>query len=216
MGDGPGTGTGSPPGDNRGGGPKTPEGIARRAEALDTHRADPEIAHLVHGVQGRPGVLMACDRCAVKGTCGDVEPGGRCRIEAAYLAERRPALLSLGHLDAVLDGPALDILLWTEVRLLRAGRYLAEVGELLPGAAQGFAEYQPLAREVPRLVASWRSTLTALGITPAARRALEAKGESGPAAALAAAFGELARQEREKAAATIDGEVTDEGDGGDG
>ena len=203
MSDGRGFGEGCPPGSNRGGGPKTADGKAAVAANLRVPAGE---AALTHGVKARPGIIMACDRCAVKGTCESVVPGGYCPQELAYLQDRRQAVLSLAHLDAALDRPALEVLLWQEVRILRAARYLAEVGELLPGAESGYAEYQPLAKELPKLVASWRSTLQALGVTPAARRALEDKGEGGPGAVLAGLVAEVRKAEAAEKAATLEGD----------
>ena len=164
---------------------------------------------LVHGVRAADGLLMRCDRCPVKGGCEEFGEGALCEPERRYIAERRAQLEALEWVDPVIDGPALSVLVWQEVRITRAARYLAATGELLPGAEHGYAEYVPLADKINTLVNSWQRHLQALGLTPPARRAMEAKGEAGPAAQIAAAIRALSRSEGEQAE-PVDAEFTTE------
>lgn len=139
----------------------------------------PEEAPLKHGLRARPGNLMRCNRCAAREACGACERDGLCRIEADYLLRRRKALLTLPHLNPELDGPLLDQMLWYEVRVQRAARALAVTGELLPGAEQGYGEYNPLAVQVQPIMNTLLKLYQVLGITPAMRRALAADMDQG-------------------------------------
>jgi len=147
---------------------KTPEGKAASLEALEAHRTPPGEARLTHGVYAEAGVYMRCDRCPVRAECGAYTEHALCEHEQLYVTDRRAQVAALPFVDEVLDGPALSVLLWTEVRLQRAARYLAVAGE----TTKGLDQYTPLAREVTSLVNSWRQTLTALNLTPGQRRRL--------------------------------------------
>lgn len=75
--------------------------------------------------------------------------------------------------DAQILSPLVSSLLISELRLARAIRFLSQ-GEFLPGSEEGFVEYQPAAREIPRLQREVRAGLDALGLGIAARARLEA------------------------------------------
>ena len=165
---------------------------------------------LKHGVRAADGCLMRCDRCAVRQSCESMESGGTCGLEAEYVRDRRAAIRELPFIDEVLDGPALSILVWQEVRIIRAARYLAAHGELLPGAESGYLEAQPLDRNLSTLVNSWQRHLQALGLTPPERKRLASTGEAGPAAAIAEAIRKLAKEEREEEPIDADFEVSGE------
>jgi len=79
---------------------------------------------LAHGVYTRDGVLTRCDRCPVAGTCEDRTEAGLCELERCYVEQRRAQLHALPWIAPAPDGPALSILLWQEVRITRAARYL--------------------------------------------------------------------------------------------
>ena len=167
-------------------------------------------AALKHGAFAADGRFMVCDRCPVRTTCEAFEAGGTCALEREYVRDRRAAILGLPFIEEGLDAPAIATLIWQELRIARAARFLAHAGELLPGAEAGLLEYQPLCKDVGALVSSWRATLQALGVTPAERRRLEANGEAGPGAELARAFRVLAEQERQARAGAVDAEVVSE------
>ena len=175
------------PGDNGGGGPRTPEG---RARMLANLTGDPRTAAVRHGLRMATGELLRCDGCPVKATCEEFRAGDRCWLEAQYLQDRRAQVLAVGHLSP-LDWPAVDALLWCEVRIQRAARALGAQGELLPGGDSGFLELQPLVVAATALVGTWGNLLSKLSPTPEARRALE-QANGGPGAALAAAIRQLA------------------------
>lgn len=176
---------------NRGSaGPKTAAGKQRALANLP----DPPTAALQHGVLSRVGLLYPCDKCACL-ECPEKAAGERCRIEARYIAARREELHQVTHITPA-DWPAVDLLIWQEVRIDRARRFLAEAGEFLPGAEKGYVEWQPVAQALPALMNSYNRMLAALGLTPAERRKLEDRGESGAAAGLAAAIREIADRER--------------------
>jgi len=204
---------GARPGNNNGG-PATEDGAALALANLTPNSEG--LAALKHGVYAADGVFMRCDRCCLRETCEAAAAGGDCLLEREYVRDRRAQLLTLPFVDAGLDGPALSILLWLEVRLTRAARFLSHEGELLPGADAGYLEYCPLAADVSKLVSSWRETAKALSIFPEGRKKMADTGEAGPAADLAKAFRDLARQEKEREAQTADGEFEAEPDGDDG
>ena len=194
------------------GGPRSEAGKAKALANL----GDPELAAIKHGFYARPGVLLSCDRCVLREACPRREPGGLCPIERDYVEDRRANLERLEFLDTEgLDAPAITLLIWQEVRLFRAARYLGHAGELLPGAQAGYLEFQPLNKDLGKLISSWQKSLKDLGITPLERRKLEASGEAGPGAEIAKAFAELARREAEekaeREAATVDGQFEEEG-----
>ncbi len=139
--------------------------------------APPREAALKHGFYGAPQAFMACDRCPLKDTCPDCEEGGTCPHEKAYLDQRTTEVLSLPHIDPVVDRPALAILLWQEIRILRAFRYLAAAGEMLPGVQEGYAESCPLAKDLQPILNSWARLSKDLGLTPLERKRLSDSGE---------------------------------------
>lgn len=187
-------------------GPKTPAGKSRALANLQ----DPQTATLLHGVASRAGLLYLCDKC-VCATCPQKTPGARCRIEAEFIAGRRAELQAVPHITPA-DWPAVDLLIWQEVRIDRARRFLAEAGEFLPGADKGYIEWQPVAERLPALVNSYMRQLQALGLTPGERKRLEEKGDAGAGASIADAIRRLAAGERE--AEALEGDfvaVDDEG-----
>lgn len=173
-------------------GPKTEAGMAKVIAGNLTY--PPEVAAIKHGLRMAAGNLLACDRCAVRDSCPEHRPGERCQVEAAYLVDRRAELAKVAHLEPV-DFPALDALLWTELRLQRAARALSVWGELQPGADKGYLELQPLAEQATKLLVTWAKQLQALSLTPAERRRLQEERGS-PAAAIRAAFEALQQEQR--------------------
>jgi len=133
----------------------------------------PGDAHLTHGF-ARRWAVMSCNACCLRNECASFVAGGRCAEEETYMEQRRSDLLASGRLDPVLDGPALALLLWSEVRLHRAARYLAKAGELLPGAEAGYLEIQPLSKSLLSLLNAWRLLAAELGLTPMQRAKLMA------------------------------------------
>lgn len=152
-------------------------------------------AALRHGAYAQPQVFMRCDRCPVKGHCDDCAAGGTCAQERAYLDQRTGELMGLPHLDPILDRPAVAIFLWQEIRILRAYRYLAAAGEMLPGVEAGYAEACPLAKDLQAILNSWARLAKDLGLTPAERRRLSDSGGD-LADKVARVFAEVAERER--------------------
>jgi hypothetical protein len=150
---------------------------------------------------------MLCDKCPLRTRCEECEAGGECAIERQYVADRRAQLAALEFIDPIIDGPALSVLVWQEVRITRAARYMAASGELLPGAEAGYLEAQPLDRNLSTLVNSWWRGLAALGLTPPERRRLSTTGNAGPAAQIAAAIRQIAG-ERAPDPEPVDAEFT--------
>lgn len=185
------------------GGPRTPEGRARALANLP----NPETVALQHGVDVRTWLLYLCDKCVCT-ECPDKLEGARCRLEANYIAARRQELHAVQHITPA-DWPAVDLLIWQEVRIDRARRFLAQAGEFLPGASSGYVEWQPVAERLPALVNSYMRQLQALGLTPAERKKLEEKGDAGTGASIAAAIRELAAGERTRGAIDGDFEAQD-------
>ncbi len=174
-------------------------------------------AAIKHGIRMADGVLMTCRKCCLRDSCPDCrEDGGECPAEESYLAERGQALASLAHLDPIIDGPALRMLLWAELRLLRWARYTSAAGETLPGAP-AYLEAHPAEKHVATLFNTWTRLLEKLSLTPATRRALEGQGKGGPAAQIAEAIRAIAA-ERKGNELPIDAEfeATDEGGVGNG
>jgi hypothetical protein len=168
-------------------------------------------ASLKHGVRAADGAYMLCDKCPLRARCEECEPGGECGIERQYVADRRAQLTALEFIDPVIDGPALSVLVWQEVRITRAARYMAASGELLPGAETGYLEAQPLDRNLSTLVNSWWRGLAALGLTPPERRRLSTTGDAGPAAQIAAAIRQIAAERKaDPEPVDADFEATDE------
>jgi len=169
-------------------------------------------AAIKHGVKMADGVLMACRKCCLRERCPECrQDGGDCPMEAAYLSERGQALASVPHLDPAIDGPAVRMLLWAELRLLRWARYTAAAGETLPGAP-AYLESHPAEKTIGTLFNTWSRLLAALSITPATRRALEGQGKAGPAAQIAEAIKQIANEKPGDREPAIDAdfEATDE------
>jgi hypothetical protein len=197
------------PGDPSTPGPHTPEGKATALANLT-----PEVSAIKPGRWLRDGVFMKCARCVCRLECADFTEGGDCPMEQEYIRDRRSIILrELPHLNEALDGPALSVLLWQEVRIARVAQALAVTGEFYPVMEKKpHLEYVPVAEKLSALIGSWRSTLIALGLTPGERKRLEGTGETGPAAQLARAFAELAERERAEKQRAVDAElVTDDG-----
>ena len=147
-------------------------------------------AHLKHGATARRHVFMKCARCVCNDECEAYQEGegAVCALEVAHVQERRTLLLSQPGIDPLLDGPAVDVALFAELRVMRGFRFLARVGELQPGACEGYGEYTPIATRLPLIVNSWRHCLEALALTPAARARLKQTAENPAALAWAAAL----------------------------
>jgi len=161
-------------------------------------------AAVKHGVKMADGVLMTCRKCCLRERCSECrEDGGECPMEAGYLSERGQALAGLRHLDPVIDGPAVRMLLWAELRLLRWARYTAASGETLPGAP-AYLESHPAERTIGTLFNTWSRLLEKLSITPATRKALEGQGKAGPAAQIAEAIKQIANEKPGDREAAID------------
>lgn len=177
--------------------------IARLEQAREV--SPPETAAVTHGLYMTGGALMVCNRCPVRGECAAVRAGERCALEGAYIPARRQeiaaALTTSGHDPALYDSLVTSVV-FGEVRLARAMRYLAAAGELLPGADEaGFLEYQPVAKEVVRLQAEVRAGLDALDLTPKARRQL---GDGGGGPDLGALVRAAAEAEAKRRAEAVD------------
>ena len=153
-----------------------PRGQSEKSQqALEVHRAAPETAAITHGIYVSQGSYMVCEKCCLREGCEHFRDGQRCRIEEEYAADRHTQIaeaLQADGADLGLHSALISMAILAELRLARAMRYLAVTGEVLPGVQKGFAELQPLAREIPRLMAEIRSALTALNLTPAARARL--------------------------------------------
>ena len=168
-------------------------------------------AAVKHGARAADGFVMLCSRCCLRDRCEEACDGAECPHELAYLQDRREAILGLAHIDRVIDGPSVSLLLWTEVRLLRWGRYLAASGEVLPGAPD-YLEPQPGERHVSTMLNTWTRLIEKLSLTPATRRALEGRGEAGPAAELARAIRELSKEQDDAAAVDAEFKAEEAGD----
>ena len=193
-------------------GPTSPDPV-KRANALANLAGGPT-QNIAHGVKAAAGFIMRCERCCLRDRCAEACDGAECPHELAYLRDRRESILGLPHIDEVIDGPSVGLLLWAEVRLLRWSRYLAASGETLPGAPD-FLETHPAERHVSTLFNSWSRLVEKLSLTPATRRALEGAGEGGAAATIAAAIRRLATEEREAKPIDAEFEATDEEGGED-
>ena len=103
----------------------------------------PERAAVRHGLYLQSGTgqgLMACDKCACRRSCPAFTEGGRCELEREYTQERGQQLAQAVEAsggDPALASSLVASALIAEVRLGRAVRFLAEVGEFLPGADEG-------------------------------------------------------------------------------
>ena len=161
------------------GGPGSGQDPRDAIAKLEGHRPkiDPRAATL-HGLyigEGRDGAaLMNCAHCALRDECAAFDDGGKCALERAYIGNRRQqlaqALDASGH-DPALHGALVNNAIIAEVRLARAMRYLGKHGELLPGTEEtGYLEYQPVAKELPKLQAAVERALNALDLTPKAMR----------------------------------------------
>lgn len=157
-----------------------PPSLAERGER-GRAESPPEKAALKHGVFLQTGTVMRCEHCPSVDRCQHAGQG-ECPIEVAYIPERQrrmcEAIANDGG-DPELIEPLIVSAIWAEVRLERAMRCLAAMGEFHPEAAgEGIAAYQPVALEVPKLQEAVDKRLDALNLTPAARAALE--GDRGP------------------------------------
>jgi hypothetical protein len=137
---------------------------------------------LAHAAQTKHGIYyhgaMLCDRCCLRDKCEAFREGGECAIERGYIERRgaqlQAALLEAGE-DAELQEPLIAAALIAEVRLARAQRFLSVAGEFLPGAQDGFLEFQPAAKQLPALIRSAQQSLDCLNLSPQARARLAAQ-----------------------------------------
>ena len=155
--------------------------------------------------------VMACACCPVRDDCEEFTEGGKCALERAYIRDRRQqltqALEASGH-DAALHGPLIASAVFAELRLARAMRAVGLHGELLPGTADSsYLEYQPVAKELPRLQAAVQKALAELCLTPKALREVGGTGGDGPS--LVDLLRAAAAQERKALAEAVDAEVVD-------
>jgi hypothetical protein len=187
---------------------------ASRETALSRGSSGRPPVNVRHGVQLAHGVLLTCTRCPLRERCPDAVEGADCPHEARYVEDRRAALLSLPHIDPAIDGVSVNLLVWAELRLLRWARYLSASGELLPGFPD-YLEPQPGEKYVATLFNTWSRLLEKLSVTPATRRALEARGDGGVGAEVAQAFRVLAEREQASAEPPIDADFEAHNEKGD-
>jgi len=156
---------------------------------------------------------MPCDRCPCRETCDRYKKGGTCSVEADYIDSRRRQLAEAVAEDGgapLLHEALITVAVWSEVRLGRVLRYLGAVGEFLDAGGAEYAEYQPAAREVPRLMDAVRKALAELNLTPRARARLQEKPDPG-GGFLAVLQEAKAIEARERAKAAQDAEFEGEG-----
>jgi hypothetical protein len=147
------------PGENGGGGPKTPEGRARALANLDSDHAA-----ISHGCRMTAGRFLPCDKCLAAEGCEHRAAGDTCAIEREFVQGRRGQLLAVEHL-APLDLVSVELLIDVEVRLLRGHRALSAVGEIVRTEA-GLYDVQPLASYLSKLQAQRERLLKGLRLEP--------------------------------------------------
>ncbi len=174
--------------------------------------SQPGNAALAHGGTSRPGIMRCC-KCAARDECEHYGADALCKLEQDYAAARREALLTLSHIDPVIDDPAIGLLIWCEVRLLRVARYLDIVGETVQ-TEEGL-DSQPIARRLSNMQNAWQRALKELGVTPAERKKLTDEGQTGPAHELANAIREITRNEtaEQEQAVAVNAEFRPDEDG---
>ena len=175
-----------------------------RGRQLDN--LQPHEAPIRHGVYARQGVYMRCDQCPMGDECADQEPGEICRHERAYVEQRIRELYELEWIDPIIDGPTVKFAVWLEIRMERAARYIAKLGEMHDGA------YLPVAQDVQGLHNSWVRTLEKLGLTPPARKAMAEQGQGNLGELAAALLGERGRVVDATRIVDADFTVEDEGE----
>lgn len=199
------------------GGPGSGRDPVDATREIERHQHDNRAA-TKHGLwigEGRDGAaLMACKCCPCRDDCEAHDEEAKCALEIAYTQDRRQqlaeALEASGH-DPSLHGALITNALVAELRLGRAMRAIGQHGELIPGTEDsGYLEYQPVAREVPRLQGAVEKALVALDLTPRALREVRGS-DRGPSLAdlLRAAAAEEDRSE------PVDAEFAAEDEGKD-
>lgn len=151
----------------------------------------PETAAMTHGAWARQGVLLPRDKCVCHDCLSASDKSGVCETERKYLEQRRGEVLRLTHITPV-DWPLVEVLVWTELRIQRAARWLAYRGEI---ADSGPLDWQPLAAKLPALLNTHQRLCDALGLTPTSRARLQAN-EDTAARAIADAFRAVTGAER--------------------
>jgi hypothetical protein len=186
---------------------------AERRREIQRANLQPDQAPVRHGVHARPGAYMLCDRCPIREQCEEYEPGERCGPEQEYVERRTRELYAVEWIEPQLDGPTVKFLVWLEVRMERAARYIGMRGEIEGGA------YLPVAKDVQGLHNSWLRTLEKLGLTPERRKAMSETGQAGfgdLAAALLGIARERAGEPEGGGAEVVEAEFTVTGETGDG
>ena len=208
---------GCPPGSNRGGGPKTEAGL-ERAKANFTF--PPEEASLTH--QGRRflnrALAPSCRMCIVRDECEAYVDGGTCRLAEEAQAEIQESIMALPHIDPVQDLELVRQYAKLSVFVAIVDRYLSAQSPFLPGAdGSGFVQAQPILRERMAAIGTLARLASELGLTPLARKRLQADTERGPAAAIAQVFAEAAKLEKASREKALEGEfeAADEASEGD-
>jgi len=142
----------------------------RRINADGTAR--PDLAPVRHGLHMAPGVCLQCSVCPVRSMCPHCEDGAACIIESEYMEQRIPQIVTVlredGH-EPALHAGLIDALVYEELRLQRARRYLAVHGEMDEEAH----DYRGAAKEIPKIENQLVKLLQEMNLTPRARAALE-------------------------------------------
>lgn len=169
---------------------------ADRGEALERARevSPPQTAAVKHGLHLPDGVGLLCDRCRVADHCELHRPGERCAIERELVPRRRREIsqvLAADGYDPQLYTSLIESAVYAEVRLARGGRYLNEHDEIRDGE-QG-ADYTGVAKHFVALQRALDQAPSALHLSPASRRQLEAQraGDGGPPNAYGVAVHEV-------------------------
>lgn len=184
-----------------------------RDEALERARAQspPQSAAIEHGLYLQDGIAMLCGRCPVADLCDHVgDAGTRCPLEIAYIDRRTPqirtALRDCGQ-DPDRHEALIMAAVWAEIRLARAARHAAAVGEFTAKR-----DYTGAAKQIPALQRAVAQALEALNLTPAAIAKLEAQRDATAPQEWAAQIHALdGRAESEGEA--VDAEFEEDGDG---
>lgn len=214
MGDGIGTGTGCPPGSNRGGGPKTAEGLEKVKANFTYPPEEAPLKHQGHRFLGR-ALAPSCGQCIVRQECEEFREGGTCVLAERAQEELLASLLALPHILPQDEFLCREYAKWATFCAI-VDRYLSATSPFLPGSAQGFIDAQPILKQRSSATSLLTRLASELGLTPAARKRLSTDVDRGPVAELVQAFAAVAKEDAARKAAVVDAEFEAEDQGADG
>ena len=153
---------------------RRPENLTPQTAAL-SHQG---YRFLAHSDTKGLGLLPLCKHCVLKDKCPEysAEEGAVCAPARAAQERLLGQLLSLEQIDPVQDLPLVLEYVKSAIFLQIVDKYVTEAGIFLPGAEEGYLEWQPVLKTRWTCANSMAKISDKLGLNPVARARLKLEG----------------------------------------